>query len=139
MEYSVLGYKEILQTFNGNLSVNPENWTRPKVNTERSQMNNTYIFIGALYQDGTRNASKADDVVAPGETITMTWAITSDFAPTEDDPSCLPFSYHSHSDPEMGINSGLVGLLLVCKPGKRTHDGRPRDGIKNECHICIQN
>ena len=69
-------------------------------------------------------------MVAPGETITMTWAITSDFAPTEDDPSCLPFSYHSHSDPEMGINSGLVGLLLVCKPGKYTHDRRPRDGIK---------
>ena len=91
-----------------------------------------------MYQDGTRNASKADDAVAPGETITMTWTITSDFAPTEDDPSCLPFSYHSHSDPEMGINSGLVGLLFVCKPGKCTHEG-PRDGIKNKCHICIQN
>ncbi|WAQ95423.1 HPHL1-like protein [Mya arenaria] len=75
----------------------------------------TKINEGAQYMDGTNGASKSDDGVPQGTDYLYTWELTSDFSPRDDDPSCIPFAYHSHVDPEKEVNSGLVGLLLVCK------------------------
>jgi len=74
-------------------------------------------FLGAKYEDGTDSREKSDDSVPPGGSHVYTWKLTSDFSPRDNDPNCLPFAYHSHVDPEKEINSGLVGLLVVCKPG----------------------
>ena len=43
--------KKVCKQFTVNHLLNPEKWTRPKVSTERSQMNNTPStdFMGAVY------------------------------------------------------------------------------------------
>lgn len=84
---------------------------------------------GALQRsDPSDNANTtADDLVQPGTTFVYTWDINANFAPTVDDPNCVPFVYHSHVDPVHGVNSGLVGVLLVCKPGTLYPDGSRQD------------
>ena len=67
--------------------------------------------------DNTKGLNKTEDRVQPGSTVTLIWKLTAEFAPKDDDPSCLPFAYHSHNNPDMEVNSGLLGLLLVCKQG----------------------
>ena len=76
-----------------------------------------YRSSGAQYADGTQGKYKTDDHVPPGGSHVYAWQLTSDFAPRDDDPSCLPWAYHSHTNSEKEINSGLIGLLVVCKPG----------------------
>ena len=76
------------------------------------------LFIGAFYADNTKPSDKLEDRVQKGQNVTLIWKLTAEFAPKDDDPSCLPFAYHSHNNPDMEVNSGLLGLLLVCKQGK---------------------
>jgi len=45
-------------------------------------------------------------------------------APTTDDPNCLSYTYHSAVDVRKDTNTGLVGPLLVCKPGSLNEQGR---------------
>ncbi|KAK7486236.1 hypothetical protein BaRGS_00022559, partial [Batillaria attramentaria] len=75
---------------------------------------------GALYQDGTSGANKADDQVPPGQQHVYMWNVTSDAAPTDDDADCLTWVYHSHVNTVRDTNSGLIGILLTCKPGMLT-------------------
>ena len=70
--------------------------------------------------DNTKPADKVEDQVQTGHNVTLLWKLTADFAPKDDDPSCLPFAYHSHNNPDMEVNAGLLGLLLVCKQGNNT-------------------
>lgn len=62
--------------------------------------------------------AKMDDGVSPGSTHTYVWNITNNFAPTDEDDNCVPWGYHSHVDSMMDIETGLVGVLLTCKPGR---------------------
>lgn len=70
-----------------------------------------------MYLDGTNSTDKIDDAVPPNTTYTYRWEITADFAPKDDDAACIPFAYHSHRMSDMEVNSGLIGLLIVCKQG----------------------
>ncbi|KAG2457280.1 HEPHL protein, partial [Polypterus senegalus] len=72
---------------------------------------------GALYPDGTTGKRKKDDAVLPGGNHTYTWTVKDEYAPTEADPNCLTWVYHSHIDAPRDISSGLVGALLTCKKG----------------------
>uniref|UniRef100_A0A8C0H708 Plastocyanin-like domain-containing protein n=1 Tax=Chelonoidis abingdonii TaxID=106734 RepID=A0A8C0H708_CHEAB len=78
---------------------------------------------GAGYKDETSQAEKDDDEVDPGKTHTYVWEILEDQGPTEFDSSCLTSSYFSYTDSVKDINSGLIGALLVCRPGALTKDG----------------
>ncbi|KAM7161054.1 coagulation factor VIII [Macrochelys suwanniensis] len=78
---------------------------------------------GAGYKDETSQAEKEDDEVDPGKTHTYVWEILEDQGPTESDTSCLTYSYFSYTDSVKDINSGLIGALLVCRPGALTKDG----------------
>uniref|UniRef100_A0A8C0H473 Coagulation factor VIII n=1 Tax=Chelonoidis abingdonii TaxID=106734 RepID=A0A8C0H473_CHEAB len=73
---------------------------------------------GAGYKDETSQAEKDDDEVDPGKTHTYVWEILEDQGPTEFDSSCLTSSYFSYTDSVKDINSGLIGALLVCRPGE---------------------
>uniref|UniRef100_A0A8C4WDM9 Methyltransferase 1, tRNA methylguanosine n=1 Tax=Gopherus evgoodei TaxID=1825980 RepID=A0A8C4WDM9_9SAUR len=73
---------------------------------------------GAGYKDETSQAEKEDDEVDPGNTHTYVWEILEDQGPTEFDSSCLTSSYFSYTDSVKDINSGLIGALLVCRPGE---------------------
>ncbi|XP_074863955.1 coagulation factor VIII isoform X2 [Carettochelys insculpta] len=78
---------------------------------------------GAGYNDETSQAEKEDDKVVPGKTHTYVWEILEGQGPTESDSSCLTYSYFSYTDSVKDINSGLIGALLVCRPGALTKDG----------------
>uniref|UniRef100_A0A8C6XQL4 Plastocyanin-like domain-containing protein n=1 Tax=Naja naja TaxID=35670 RepID=A0A8C6XQL4_NAJNA len=72
---------------------------------------------GAGYEDLTSQLEKEDDAVEPGHTHVYVWEILEDQGPTGSDTHCLTYAYSSHVDSIKDINSGLIGPLLVCKPG----------------------
>ncbi|XP_026530402.1 coagulation factor VIII [Notechis scutatus] len=72
---------------------------------------------GAGYEDLTSQLEKEDDAVEPGHTHVYVWEILEDQGPTGSDTHCLTYAYSSHVDSVKDINSGLIGPLLVCKPG----------------------
>lgn len=72
---------------------------------------------GAQYFDNTSLKEKEDDVVPPGGEHTYYWEVTANVAPQKDDPSCLTYTYVSHLNVVRDYNSGLIGALLLCKPG----------------------
>ncbi|KAL3865206.1 hypothetical protein ACJMK2_006822 [Sinanodonta woodiana] len=82
---------------------------------------------GALYLDGTAGHAKFDDGVQPGGKRTYIWNISETFAPTKDDDNCQPWAYHSHVKSAKDIATGLVGLLVVCKPGILDENERRTD------------
>ncbi|XP_013930839.1 PREDICTED: hephaestin-like, partial [Thamnophis sirtalis] len=83
---------------------------------------------GALYPDRSSGEHKADDAVPPGGNHTYTWTVPEAHGPTDDDPACLTWIYHSHVNAPKDIASGLIGPLLICKQGtlkvlpSRRHD-----------------
>uniref|UniRef100_A0A670Y2J3 Plastocyanin-like domain-containing protein n=1 Tax=Pseudonaja textilis TaxID=8673 RepID=A0A670Y2J3_PSETE len=72
---------------------------------------------GESYEDLTSQLEKEDDAVEPGHTHVYVWEILEDQGPTGSDTHCLTYAYSSHVDSVKDINSGLIGPLLVCKPG----------------------
>lgn len=54
----------------------------------------------------------------PGKTHTYVWEIQQNQGPTDGDSPCLTHSYSSNIDSVKDTNSGLIGALLVCRPGK---------------------
>uniref|UniRef100_A0A8C3P1A9 ferroxidase n=1 Tax=Cyanoderma ruficeps TaxID=181631 RepID=A0A8C3P1A9_9PASS len=75
---------------------------------------------GSLYPDMSPQDQKKDDAVFPGRNYTYTWTVPEDHSPTDDDPNCLTWIYHSHIDAPRDIASGLIGPLLTCKTGENT-------------------
>ncbi|KAL4232107.1 hypothetical protein ACF0H5_009683 [Mactra antiquata] len=82
---------------------------------------------GALYLDGEHPHTKVGDAVGQGQSHTYVWNVTKNFAPGEGDDNCIPWGYHSHVDSMTDIQSGLVGLLITCKPGILTPHGSRTD------------
>uniref|UniRef100_A0A5F9CWS6 Ceruloplasmin n=1 Tax=Oryctolagus cuniculus TaxID=9986 RepID=A0A5F9CWS6_RABIT len=76
---------------------------------------------GSLYPDGSSGHLKADDSVPPGGSHVYNWTIPEGHAPTDADPACLTWIYHSHVDAPRDIATGLIGPLITCKRG--TLDG----------------
>jgi FtsP/CotA-like multicopper oxidase with cupredoxin domain len=103
--------------------------------------NNTQIFCsmhphglayaksseGALYNDGTSEEEKADDMVAPGHSYTYTWTVPPRAGPAAGDPSSILWMYHSHFVETKEMNTGLMGAIIVSAPGMTRPDGRPKD------------
>ncbi|KFQ45995.1 Coagulation factor VIII [Nestor notabilis] len=78
---------------------------------------------GAGYEDETSQPEKEGDRVDPGKTHTYIWEIPQNQGPTDGDSSCLTHSYSSNTDSVRDINSGLIGALLVCRPGTLASSG----------------
>ncbi|KAM8998001.1 coagulation factor VIII isoform 2-T2 [Ara ararauna] len=78
---------------------------------------------GAGYEDETSQPEKEGDRVDPGKTHTYVWEIPQNQGPTDGDSSCLTHSYSSNTDSVKDINSGLIGALLVCRPGSLASSG----------------
>ncbi|NWQ88348.1 FA8 factor, partial [Burhinus bistriatus] len=78
---------------------------------------------GAGYEDEASQPEKEGDRVDPGKTHTYIWEIQQNQGPTDGDSPCLTHSYSSNTDSVKDINSGLIGALLVCRPGTLTSDG----------------
>ncbi|KFZ46837.1 Coagulation factor VIII [Antrostomus carolinensis] len=82
---------------------------------------------GAGYEDETSQAEKDGDRVDPGKTHTYIWEIQQNQGPTDGDSPCLTHSYSSNTDSVKDINAGLIGALLVCRPGTLASSGK-QDG-----------
>ncbi|XP_019936674.2 coagulation factor VIII isoform X1 [Paralichthys olivaceus] len=55
--------------------------------------------------------------VAPGEMRTYNWRITKKQGPTDTEFDCKTGAYYSSVDKEKDLHSGLIGPLVICKPG----------------------
>ncbi|KAG1934570.1 coagulation factor VIII [Pimephales promelas] len=66
-------------------------------------------------------ASKAEEVpgdpVPAGEERVYNWRISKRQGPTESEFDCKAGAYYSNVDMEKDINSGLIGPMLICRPG----------------------
>lgn len=68
------------------------------------------------------------DAVAPGEAKTYNWRITKKQGPTDKELSCKTGAYYSTLDKDRDLHSGLVGPLVICKPGTlQTRQNKQRD------------
>uniref|UniRef100_A0A8C6D5Q5 Ceruloplasmin n=1 Tax=Moschus moschiferus TaxID=68415 RepID=A0A8C6D5Q5_MOSMO len=81
---------------------------------------------GSLYPDGSSGWLKADDSVPPGGSHIYNWTIPEGHAPTDADPACLTWVYHSHVDAPRDIATGLIGPLITCKRGTLNGSFPPR-------------
>lgn len=77
---------------------------------------------GALYADNTTDRLKQDDSVPPGGRHSYEWIADKEYGPQPDDPNCLTWTYHSHVHSEYDVNSGLIGALIICRPGTYKED-----------------
>ena len=68
---------------------------------------------GAQYQDGTTGNDTADNAIMPNETYLYKWIVPDAVAPTENDPSCLTWMYHSNVHSTKDTHSGKVTISLV--------------------------
>lgn len=73
---------------------------------------------GAGYSDGTSGAAKADDAVAPGDRYRYTWRVRERSGPGPNDGDSIAWLYHSHVDEPGDTNAGLIGAMIIYKPGK---------------------
>lgn len=76
-----------------------------------------HATTGALYDDNTTDSQKIDDRVQPGARHVYRWLMNDHDAPTDSDPDCLTWMYHSHRHGETELHAGLLGPLIVCKKG----------------------
>jgi len=82
---------------------------------------------GAPYDDGTSDADKADDEVAPGANHTYRWEVPERAGPGPGDPSSVMWMYHSHVDEIADVYAGLMGPIVVTRAGMARADGTPKD------------
>nr|XP_012419364.1 PREDICTED: hephaestin isoform X2 [Odobenus rosmarus divergens] len=88
---------------------------------------------GSLYPDGSSGQLKADDSVPPGGSHIYNWTIPEGHAPTDADPACLTWIYHSHVDAPRDIATGLIGPLITCKKGTLDGNSPPqRKDVDND-------
>ncbi|XP_078118780.1 coagulation factor V [Sander vitreus] len=79
---------------------------------------------GANYFDNTSQKEKEDDVVRPNHQHVYYWEVTKEVSPQPSDPTCLTYTYISHTNVVEDYNSGLIGALLICKPGSLDESGK---------------
>ena len=63
------------------------------------------------------NSEGIGRIVQPGSTGSYEFTIPWTVAPDDDDPDCLTYIYYSNFNLERDISSGLIGPLLICRPG----------------------
>uniref|UniRef100_A0AAX7TJE2 ferroxidase n=1 Tax=Astatotilapia calliptera TaxID=8154 RepID=A0AAX7TJE2_ASTCA len=55
--------------------------------------------------------------VKPGNFIEVTWDVPESSGPGVTDPNCISYIYYSTVDFVMDLYSGLLGPLVICRPG----------------------
>jgi FtsP/CotA-like multicopper oxidase with cupredoxin domain len=82
---------------------------------------------GALYNDGTSGADKADDLIGPGKAHTYVWTVPPRAGPGPGDASSILWMYHSHFVEPKDMNTGLLGAIIVSAKGSTRPGGMPAD------------
>ncbi|XP_026518269.2 coagulation factor VIII-like, partial [Terrapene carolina triunguis] len=79
-----------------------------------------YSFHSNLlpYQGGLgENNTPSQEAVQPGELREYSWKVLPQMAPTVNEFDCKAWAYFSSVNLEKDLHSGLVGPLLICRPG----------------------
>ncbi|MBV8332722.1 MAG: multicopper oxidase domain-containing protein [Candidatus Eremiobacteraeota bacterium] len=82
---------------------------------------------GMAYNDGSSASDKVGGAVPPGHTYTYTWQVPERAGPGPGDPSSVVWLYHSHTDDQRDVDSGLIGAIVVTAAGMARPDGTPND------------
>ncbi|XP_075411674.1 ceruloplasmin-like [Tenrec ecaudatus] len=89
---------------------------------------------GSFYRTpGERDPAQSSHV-NPGTRFVYTWHVPTEVGPTPTDPDCLTWLYYSSTNEKRDTNSGLVGPLLVCRPGSLGPDGKQK-GVDKEFYL----
>jgi hephaestin len=104
-----------------------ENNTRLRVGMHPHGVLYTKSSEGALYNDHTSGADKADDAVAPGHSHTYIWKVPERAGPGPMDPSSVMWMYHGHTDEVADQYAGLMGAIIITRKGMARPDGSPKD------------
>lgn len=96
----------------------------------------TFVCAGAHYFDNTSLKEKEDDVVQPNGEHVYYWETSSNVSPQSNDPNCLTYTYISHEHFVGDFNSGLIGALLICKPGKKQNVSVLSSSLSLHCFFC---
>uniref|UniRef100_A0A8C9YQM9 Coagulation factor V n=1 Tax=Sander lucioperca TaxID=283035 RepID=A0A8C9YQM9_SANLU len=75
-------------------------------------------------QSEGENCQNMDDIVRPNRQHVYSWEVTKEVSPQPSDPTCLTYTYISHTNVVEDYNSGLIGALLICKPGSLDESGK---------------
>ncbi|XP_042355305.1 ferroxidase HEPHL1 [Plectropomus leopardus] len=70
-------------------------------------------------------ASGAHIPVKPGHIIELTWDVPERSGPGVSDPNCISYAYYSNVDFIKDLYSGLLGPLVICRPGTLQHGEGP--------------
>uniref|UniRef100_A0AAX7UX45 F5/8 type C domain-containing protein n=1 Tax=Astatotilapia calliptera TaxID=8154 RepID=A0AAX7UX45_ASTCA len=68
--------------------------------------------------------------VPPGEARTYNWRVTKKQGPTDSEFDCKTGAYYSTVDKEKDLHSGLIGPLVICKPGTLRPNENTQPGIQ---------
>ena len=82
---------------------------------------------GSMYADNVPDDQKMGSMVHPGETFTYEWGVPERAGPGPEDPSSIVWLYHSHVNEYKDVAAGLVGAIIVARPGQANADGTPKD------------
>jgi manganese oxidase len=66
-------------------------------------------------------------LIGPGARFTYHWFANAASGPGPGQLSSVVWWYHSHVDPGVEINAGLLGAIIVTAKGKAKPDGSPKD------------
>ncbi|NWX86835.1 HEPH protein, partial [Nothoprocta pentlandii] len=86
---------------------------------------------GMRYHDGV---SQNGFSVQPLHNFTYQWTVPQHVGPTPSDPPCLTWMYSSAVNPIRDPSSGLVGPLVICKPGTLDENNKQK-GIDKEFYL----
>ncbi|XP_062906834.1 coagulation factor V isoform X1 [Mobula hypostoma] len=64
-----------------------------------------------------------EERIMPLQEHTYEWNITEEVGPTSSDPQCLTYTYSSDVNAVKDKHAGLIGALLICRPGSLNGTG----------------
>ncbi|XP_012589923.1 PREDICTED: coagulation factor VIII [Condylura cristata] len=88
--------------------------------TFQNQASRAYSFYSSLIsyeEDRRQGAAPRRRRVEPGETRSYLWGVQQHMAPSAPEFDCKAWAYFSDVDLERDAHSGLMGPLLICRPG----------------------
>ncbi|XP_061659430.1 ferroxidase HEPHL1 isoform X2 [Syngnathoides biaculeatus] len=75
--------------------------------------------------------------VQPGLLTVVSWNVPESSGPGESDPNCISYAYYSDVDFIKDIYSGLLGPLVVCRPGTLNGEGPDRQRLDIEKEFAL--
>lgn len=86
---------------------------------------------GSAYDDTTKDNDKSDEAIPPGGSHEFRWQVPERAGPGPEDPDSIAWLYHSHAHEPEDTNAGLIGPIIVSRPGTLLKNGK-QQGVDRE-------